>query len=304
MNSNRDWQGKTQGGKFGLKPLLFFFKIIPLSVGYFILWFIIPFYIVFARKGYKSIYHYFRTKRKLFPLKSFFKTFQNHYRFGQILLDRFALFAGKKNVFSVEVEGNEIITDLIAKKEGGIIVSSHVGNFEIAGYLFSMGNSKMHGLIFGEENPTMLQFRNEILAKNKISLIPVSPDLSHMFTIMNVIKKGEFVAIPGDRSFHGTRIQPCKFLGKETNFPTGAFNIADKLNVPVISLFVMKSGRKTYKIYIKHIEPKIENKYKTKQDKVTGHLECFVKEVETIVKTYPEQWFNFYDFWNDMNPHE
>ena len=300
MNYNRDWQGKTQGGKFGLKPLLLFFRIFPLSVGYFILWFIIPFYILFARKGYKSIYHYFRERRGLGPFKSFVNTFKNHYIFGQILLDRFALFAGKKNVFSVNVERNDIIIDLIAKKRGGIIISSHVGNFEIAGYLFNLGDSKMHGLIFGEENPTLLQFRDKILSKNNISLIPVSPDLSHMFTIMNVIKKGEFVAVPGDRSFHGTRVHSCEFLGKKTNFPTGVFSMAEKLNVPIISLFVMKSGSKAYNIYLKKIEPDTEKKYNTKQEKIVGHLEVFVKEVENIVNKYPEQWFNFYDFWGDM----
>ncbi len=290
MNYTRDWQGKTQGN-FGIKLLLWFFKIFPLSVGYFILWFVIPFYLLFARKGYNSIYFYFRQKLNLPPLKAFFKTFRNHYLFGQIMLDRIALFAGKKNVFQVTVEGNEILTELIAEKKGAIILSSHIGNFEIAGYLFSMGEAKMHGLVFGEESKNWLKYRDEILSRNNISLIPVSHDLSHLFTIMNVIKKGEFVGMPGDRSFHETRVHTCNFLGKDANFPTGAFTMAEKLNVPVLSFFVMKSGKFSYNIYIKKIEA----------DSIPQKVENFVSEIENQLKIYPEQWFNFYDFWNDMN---
>jgi len=290
VNYTRDWQGKTQGN-FGIKLLLWFFKIFPLTVGYFILWFVIPFYLLFARKGYNSIYSYFRTKLNLPPLKAFFKTFRNHYLFGQIMLDRIALFAGKKNIFQVTVEGNDILTGLIAQKKGGIILSSHIGNFEIAGYLFSMGEAKMHGLVFGEESKNWLKYRDEILSRNNISLIPVSHDLSHLFTIMNVIKKGEFVGMPGDRSFHGTRVHICNFLGKDANFPTGAFTMAEKLNVPVLSFFVMKSGKFSYNISIKKIEA----------DSVPQKVENFVSEIENQLKIYPEQWFNFYDFWNDMN---
>lgn len=289
MSYRRDWQGKTQGN-FGIKLLTGFFKIFPLSVGYFVLWFIIPFYLLLARKGYRSIYYYFRHRMHFPPIKAFLKTYRNHYLFGQIMLDRIALFAGKRNVFQVNVEGEEILTDLIKQKKGGIILSSHIGNFEIAGYLFSMGEAKMYGLIFGEESKYWQKYRDRILSKNNIILIPVSPDLSHMFTIMNVIKKGEFVGMPGDRHYQGTRTQKCQFLGKQASFPTGAFAMAEKLAVPVISFFVMKSGRFKYTIYIRQIEA----------GSVPKKVEKFVSEIENQLKNYPEQWFNFYNFWNDM----
>lgn len=290
MENERDWQGKTQGN-IGIKLLFWFFKIFPLSIGYFLLWFVIPFYIVFARKGYKSIYYYFRYRLKLPPLKAFFKTFSNHYIFGQILLDRAALFAGKKNVFKFTVEGNETLTKLIDEGKGAIILSSHIGNFEIAGYLFNMGNTKMYGLIYGGENPNWQKFRNEILNRNNIYPIPISTDLSHIFTLSKAIKEGNYVGMPGDRSFLGTRVQSCCFLDKPASFPTGAFLMAEKLKVPILAFFVMKSSTFSYKIYIKEI----------KAENTPQKVERFVNEIETRLKEYPEQWFNFYDFWNDMN---
>ncbi len=295
MENERDWQGTTRGN-LGVKLLFWFFKIFPLSLGYFILWFVIPFYLLFSRNGYKAIYNYCRNRLMLSPLKAFIKTFHNHYTFGQVLLDRVALFAGKKNIFKVSVEGEEVITDLLEKKQGAIILSSHIGNFEIAGYLFKMGNKKMYGLVFGGENPNWQEYRIKKLNENNIYPIPVSSDLSHIFTLTNAIKSGEFVGIPGDRVFHGTRKQTCNFLGKPADFPVGAFLMAEKLHVPLLSFFVMKTGAFSYKFFIKEI----------KAESTSEKINCFVNEIENRLKEYPEQWFNFYDFWNEKtrNPYE
>lgn len=290
MDNKRDWQGKTKGS-LGIKLFFWFFKIFPISLGYFFLLFIIPFFIIYDRKGFRFIYRYCRNRLLLPPLKAFFKTFRNHYTFGQVMLDRIALFAGKKNVFKVEVEGNEIITNLIEKKQGAIILSSHIGNFEIAGYIFNMGNTKMYGLIFGDENPNWQKYRISILNKNNVFPIPVSSDLSHIFTLTKALESGEFAGMPGDRTFQGTRVQTCEFLGKEASFPVGAYLMAEKLNVPLLSFFVMKTSAFSYKIFIKEI----------KGNSVSEKVNSFVGEIEKRLGEHPEQWFNFYDFWNDKD---
>lgn len=201
------------------------------------------------------------------------------------------MFAGKKDIFKVSVEGNDILTSLIAENKGGIVLSSHIGNFEISGYLHSVDEVKMHSLFFGEERENWLKYRNETLIKNNITLIPISSDWSHIFTVMNVIKNGEFVAMSGDRAFHGSRVHKCLFMGKEASFPIGAFIMAKKLEIPVLSLFVMKSGKLAYNIFIKEIKP----------DSIPKMAEKFVSEIEDRLKEHPEQWFNFYDFWDNKS---
>ena len=39
---------------------------------------------------------------------------------------------------------------------------------------------------------------------------------------------------------------------------------------------------------------------KTEDESVKAALTKYVKKLEEIVKEYPNQWFNFYDFWEKI----
>ncbi|MDR2470114.1 MAG: lipid A biosynthesis (KDO)2-(lauroyl)-lipid IVA acyltransferase, partial [Tannerella sp.] len=92
----REWTGVTGGHAAGQKALKIFFALVDVRVGYVILAFIIPFYMLFARRGYKAIYRYFRQRHGYTPAKAFRKTYRNHFLFGQMILDRFAVYAGQR----------------------------------------------------------------------------------------------------------------------------------------------------------------------------------------------------------------
>ena len=63
MNTqNRQWTGKTGGGSFGQKSLFAILAKINVSVVYPILSIVIPFYLLFGRKGYKAISTYFQNR--------------------------------------------------------------------------------------------------------------------------------------------------------------------------------------------------------------------------------------------------
>ena len=90
----REWEGVTGGTILGQKAMKITFSVVNVRVGYVILAFVVPFYMLFRRKGYLSIYRYFRWQHGYSPLKSFFYTYRNHFVFGQAMLDRVAVYAG------------------------------------------------------------------------------------------------------------------------------------------------------------------------------------------------------------------
>ena len=144
-----NWEGKTRGGNFGQKSIVVFLKIFHIRIIYFFIYFFAIYYMLVSRKGYKAIYFYFSKILKYNSLKSFWKVFKNHYLFGQIIIDRFASFSGAQINFKIETEGKYLFDNLLAQQTGGVIVSTHAGNFELAGYLMKLGNYKMNGVIFG-----------------------------------------------------------------------------------------------------------------------------------------------------------
>ena len=146
----RVWKGVTGGSTLGQTAMKILFSIVHVRVGYFVLFFVIPFYLLFARNGYLAIYRYFRRQHGYSVMKSFCKTYRNHYLFGQMILDRFAVYAGQRS-FEVDNPDNDLFLKMVYAAHGCIIASSHVGNPELCGYLLSQQTKRINSLIFGGE---------------------------------------------------------------------------------------------------------------------------------------------------------
>ena len=301
MNKRPQWEGRTHGGSLGQKGLLFFFQYMGLTAGKFILYpilsIVVLFYMIFSHTGFMAIWFYFRKIHGYGIIKSFLKTYKNHFLFGLTLFDRFTLFAGKKNIFSVSISGQELFDELVNSPKGGIIASSHLGNFEISGYLLHQNKKRINGIIYSEENPVIQQYRSKILEENNVCQIPILPDMSHIFIINKILSHGEILTMPCDRVYTGNKSVILNFMGRPATFPTGAYHLAEKFDVPVLVLFVMKESSRRYQIYISRMESQSDKNVSSK-DKVENMARIYVSELERIVKKYPEQWYNFYNFWN------
>lgn len=292
---NKDWKGKTGGGWFGQNFLLLFLGKVRVVWLYPVLYLVIPFYLIFAKKGRDAIYSYFRDRLHYSKWKAFLSTCRNHILFGEVVLDKFAILAGNAKQFKVEMQGEDVIRDLLAEESGFIIASAHFGNLEMAGLSIHQDKKKMNGIIFGGERKGFQEQRDSAFGKMNINLIPVSEDMSHLFAIKNALEEGEVVTIPCDRFLGGNKKVTLDFLGSEADFPVGTFRLAAQLNVPVASLFIVKISHSKYYGYAKRLEPSSEATNSVAQ---AEHLtRVFAAELEDVVKQYPLQWFNFYSFW-------
>ena len=297
MKTTPQWKGRSHGGKVGQKSLFYFFRFVNIYWGYGILIFVVPFYMVFSHKGFVSTWYYFRKIQGYGFLKSFWKTYLNHFIFGQTFIDKFVLFAGKKNLFKTSISGQEIFDGIINSNKGAIIASCHIGNFEISGYLLHQNQKRINAIISGAENPVIQQYRDKILSEHNVFPIQISDDMSHIFAINTLLSKGEILSMPCDRVFTGNKTATLDFIGHKAVFPTGAFHLAVKFEVPVITLFVLKQSSKHYNIIINRID-RFPEENLSPADKINILAQNYVEEIEKILKVYPEQWFNFYKFWN------
>ena len=298
MPKHEDWKGNTSGTTWMHHVLIRLFKHIDLRWVYvFMAVFIIPFYLLFSHRGYLAIYHYFRRRHRYGVWKSFRYTYLNHYRFGQIILDRFAVYAGRQ--FDFDLEGNEEFLRLLHGDEGFVILSCHVGNYELAGYTFQSVGKPYNALVYSGEAAAVMENRARLLSANNIHMIPVSDDMSHVFAINNALSEGEIVSIPGDRVFGSPRTVESRLLGGHIELPYGPYAMAVQRGVPVIAIFVMKTSTYRYQVYIRRLNLNGEQQPLKRQEKIEMLARRFSEELETVLRKYPEQWFNYYDFWHE-----
>ena len=276
---HNQWSGKTDGQPWMQRSLITMFRVVPLWLPYSVMALVVPFYMIFNRKGYKAMYRFFRERMNYGRWKSFWKVYANHFRFGQIILDRFGVYAGKKYRFITE--GQELMDELETHPEGFVSLSSHVGNYEIAGYSLKPKSKRFNALVYAGETATVMENRQKMLSQNNMSMIPVKEDMSHLFLLNNAIDNGEIVSMPADRIFGSQKAVECQFFGEKARFPMGAFALASKKNMPMLAVFVMKESYRTYHAYVRKI----------------ANAQDFADNLEEIVKKYPTQWFNYFDFW-------
>ena len=274
------------------RSLIAMFRVLPLWLLYGVMALVVPFYMLFSRKGYQAMYSFFRERMGYGRWKTFWSVYANHFRFGQIILDRFGVYAGKKYHFTNE--GQELMDELEARQEGFVVLSSHVGNYEIAGYSLKPKNKSFNALVFAGETATVMENRQRMLSQNNMSMIPVKEDLSHLFALNAALDNGEIVSMPADRIFGSQKSVECQFFGAKANFPLGAFAMAVQKDVPVLAVFVMKEGMKKYHAYVKEI---VCDRQASKREQMAQLAQRFAEQLESIVRLYPTQWFNYFDFW-------
>ena len=289
---HNEWSGKTDGLPWMQRSLIAMFRVLPLWLIYGVMALVVPFYMIFNRKGYKAMYRFFRDRLGYGRWKSFRKVYANHYRFGQIILDRFGVYAGKKYHFITE--GQEQMDELEMHPEGFVNLSSHVGNYEIAGYSLKPKSKRFNALVYAGETATVMENRQKLLTQNNMSMIPVREDMSHLFELNAAIDRGEIVSMPADRIFGSQKAAECQFFGEKARFPLGAFALAAQKNVSVLAVFVMKSGYKSYHAYVREIQCDREAKIR---EQMSQMAQSFADNLEEIIRKYPTQWFNYFDFW-------
>ena len=267
------------------RMLVAWFRFSPLIIPYFCMAWVVPFYMIFNHNGYLAIYRYFRNRHGYGRLKAFIYVYINHFRFGQIIIDRFAMYAGKH--FEMEIEGQDMFDELDNSDDGFIQLSSHVGNYELAGYSLKPAHKTFYSLVFAGETETVMASRSRLFSTHGVKMVPVGTDMSHIFAINTALQTGNIVSMPGDRVFGSPRSITCDFMAGKARFPLGPFALAVQRELPVLAVFVMKTGMKRYKIYVRKLQGKDKESL----------CQCFATELEHIIKLYPTQWFNFYDFW-------
>ena len=253
--------------------------------------FVIPVCLV-LNESRKTAYHYFRRILGYGRCKAAWSVYVNHCLFGQVVIDKFAMYAGKR--FDVEVDGMQYFNELAGRDEGFLHLSSHIGNYEIAGYTLVSERKTINAVVYAHEKATVMENRNNMFVKTNIKMITLKEDMSHLFEIDEAVCGGDIVSFPTDRFMGQAKCVECDFLGRPAKFPQGPFSVAAMRGLDVLAVNVMKTGAKKYHIYV---TPLHYDKQQPRKEQIRQLSQAYVAELEKRVLQYPTQWYNFFDFW-------
>ncbi len=290
-----EWEGKSRGTVLGYKIYIFFIKHLGLNASYFLLHFVVLYFCVFSPKSSRSIYYYLRKRQGYSKFKALLNIYTSYYKFGQTLVDKTTISSGFKDRFTYEFDGIERIENLLRDGKGGILLSAHVGNFEVSEFFLDDigGMNKISLVTWDQEHEKIKDYMERVTSKSNIKFILIREDMSHIFEIHQAISNGELVVFTGDRYIEGSKILEEELMGAKAKFPLGPYRLASRLKVPVLFVYVMKESKKHYHLYARDVS--------VKRGDAQGVLKAYTENLEWILQKYPLQWFNYFDFWSDKN---
>lgn len=271
---------------FGYSLLLFIYKILGYKTVKFILNFVALYYVIFAKKVKKDLNSFYSAQNIQLTNTIFFKHIKS---FAVSLLDRFV---SRINPEEFKYNGiNQEYLDIF-NESGGLLLLSHFGGWASSTHNLSTKNiPPMNAVMEDQANENMKEVENNAKdnSKQNVKIIDVNQgSLSTNIQIANALINNEIVAMMADRVVDPKRTVQVDFFGKRVSINRDPFDIAKRLNKPIVVVHTLNKGSRNYDAYYFKLDSKEQSIDEISQE--------YMNILEKVVKKDPQQWYNFYDY--------
>ncbi|MBX3459608.1 MAG: hypothetical protein KF696_06525 [Planctomycetes bacterium] len=297
----REWDGKTRTG-LGILIFFYTFRLLGPRFAYALLYPVVLYYQFFARANGRGSYDYLRRR---FPgigrFKLWFMRYRHFMGFGRCLIDRGYAFLGMMGKVRLNRDGQEAMQAALDKGCGVILLSAHLGNWELAAYClgdFHHNGRKVpvNAVMFKGDGERVERQLRKAGGEPPFKVIASNDSLQASIECKNALERGEIVAIHGDRLL-GERGIEVDFLGAPAKFPTGPFVLAASTGAPVVFTFANRVGYKHYALLARGPYYFEYTSRREREANLKQWVGMYASQLEVLLQKYPLQWHNFYMFW-------
>ena len=227
--------------------------------------------------------------------------FLHYYAFASTILDRVYFLRGRFDLFEIQVHGIEALDRELAKGRGCVLLGSHLGSFEV---VRAVGLSRRHievRVLMDEQNAPlirgMIQELNPAVAETVIQV----GGAETMLHVKECLDRNGVVGIMGDRVMQEDQAVSCDFLGGKARFLTGTMRLAHVVQAPVVLFFGLYRGGNRYEVYLESFSEGVHLSHEQRATDLNQWTQQYADRLEAVCRRAPDNWFNFYEFWNDAN---
>lgn len=226
--------------------------------------------------------------------------FRHLWCFAITILDKIAVWSGSVTTSDVEIFNAELIDQLLARKQGAILLVSHLGNFEVCQAL-SQGRPDLRLTVLhhAANSEKFNRFLDKHAQNRTVTFMEVKEvDVAQAILLSERIAAGHFIAVSADRLAveNAGRSIFKTFLGHPAQFPIGPFILGMTLRAPMLMVNCIKrQGR--YHIYFDEIADETNVPRAHRKVYLEQLIERYVRRLEQYCLLAPWQWFNFYPYW-------
>jgi predicted LPLAT superfamily acyltransferase len=201
--------------------------------------------------------------------------------------------------FEVDASGLEHWREACASSAGLVMVTAHLGAYEVGSMVPAIKDGRRVNLVREPEvDPRAQEFIRESVASvesERYTMHFQSDDPLQGIAFLEALRRGEIVAMQGDRPRAGAKLVPGRLFGRPFSFPAGPAALARTAEVPLLPVFALRRGRRRY-----HVVFSAPIRVARTADREADLAEALAKvatEIEGAIRLAPHQWFCFRELW-------
>jgi lauroyl/myristoyl acyltransferase len=194
--------------------------------------------------------------------------------------------------------GDERLVAASREGRGAILLTAHVGNFELGGLFLAQLGLKVAAVYVPDPSPVIERHREDARRMLGVRGLPIDTSPFAFLPVRKALEENLCVAIQGDRDVSGTgRRMP--FFGKSASFPVGPFRLAQASGAPIFPVFVLQEDDGRYRTVVEEAIRVPNERGAEGEAAVVAALSSFVASMERTIRAYPSQWYLFTRFWEE-----
>jgi lauroyl/myristoyl acyltransferase len=190
----------------------------------------------------------------------------------------------------VELRGREHVEAALARGRGLILVSAHLGNWEIAGCLFDLPARTLH--IVAEDDGVDPDTYGTYAAYRSAFGAQIIPRRQAAGAALRLLRQGDVIALVGDRAIGGEGVM-VDFCGGRRMLPLGPAVLARRTGAPVM-LWSLTLNPRGARRYLAVFDPPLDPPPSATDEAIT---QTIADRLSAQVRAYPDQWFVFQPEW-------
>jgi lauroyl/myristoyl acyltransferase len=194
---------------------------------------------------------------------------------------------------SIKIRGLHHIEEGLRDGRGLIVVSAHFGPFDAIWMIGRRLNLNITAPAEHIKPERLYRYVCELRDKEWITLLPVDRPL---MGLVRALRRGEVVAIGGDRDITGSGIV-VDFFGAPARLPDGAVQLALRTGANLLTCFALRQPDNSS---VLEVEPlmQLEETGDFEHD-VLVNVRKVAARMEDWIGRYPGQWLVLYPIWED-----
>jgi predicted LPLAT superfamily acyltransferase len=233
---------------------------------------------------------------------SWWHVYRHIHTFACTILDRLYLFSERFRRFDIRTHGLRELDEALEAGTGVLLIGSHLGSFDALRVLsLERPDVKVKIVIDIEQSQKLSQFLhalNPTLAANIINAREGGPAAA--IAIKQALDNNSIVALLADRGQPSNPTQPALFLGHPAPFPLSPWLLGAAVKTPVMLAFGLYSGGNRYDLHFEPFAERVVVDRRRRAEDLAQILQRFADRLAHYARLAPYNWFNFYDFWNNV----